>query len=436
MTLRPNLICLLLLFLTTAIVAAEPTRDPATATTVNTVAPELPTATPASVGMSAVKLAKITDSMQNLVDNHRVAGAVAIVIRKGKVVYFQAAGQRDIAGNLPMEKDTIMRFYSMTKPITTVAAMILVEEGKLQLEDSITKYIPEFKNLRVYAAIPGEPEKTVALNRPVTIRDLMRHTSGLTYGFLGNTWVDQQYRLADVVPLTDTMQQSINKLSKIPLLYQPGQQFNYSVSTDVLGYIVNRVSGVSLSNFMQQRIFRPLDMVDTAFHVSAKSTHRFASMYSPQLIGGLALSESATASPFLRPPGQFSGGGGLLSTARDYSRFCQMLINLGELNGTRILTADSVREMTKNQLPEKAFPIRLILPQPGVGFGLGVSVVVENKNPAKHSRVGEYGWTGIASTHFWISPQDELAVVLLSQLMPYTPQLEAIIKPLVYDAIK
>ena len=202
MTLRSKLVFLGLLVCSAITVASDPSTGPSVAKTQNTAPSELPTAAPASVGMSAVKLAKITASMQTLVDNHRVAGAVAIVIRKGKVVYFHAAGQRDIAGKLPMEKDTIMRFYSMTKPITTVAAMILVEEGKLRLEDDITKYIPEFKDLRVYAAIPGEKEKTVALKRPVTIRDLMRHTSGLTYGFLGNTWIDQQYRLAGVVAPT------------------------------------------------------------------------------------------------------------------------------------------------------------------------------------------------------------------------------------------
>jgi CubicO group peptidase (beta-lactamase class C family) len=227
----------------------------------------------------------------------------------------------------------------------------------------------------------------------------------------------------------------MNILGTIPLLYQPGERFNYSVSTDVLGYIVERVSGVDLATFFGKHIFRPLGMVDTAFHVAPQAKGRFASVYSAKLFGGITLSEAAVGSPFLQRPRLYSGGGGLVSTAMDYARFCQMLLNQGTFNGTRLLTAATVAEMTKNQLPPQAYPMGIIIPRPGIGFGLGFSVVVESVDTNLPRRIGEYGWSGMASTHFWISPKDDLAVVVLSQLLPYTPQLEMAIRPLIYAAI-
>jgi len=396
---------------------------------------ELPTAKPESVGMSSAKLAKVSESLQGFVDEEKVAGAIAVVQRRGKVVYFESFGARDIEGKKPMEKDSILRFFSMTKPITTVAAMILVEEGKIDLDVDLATSIPEFKELRVFDSKEGDELKVKDLERPVTIRDLMRHTSGLTYGFFGNSVIDQEYLKAGVLSRSDSLQQTAEKLGKIPLLYQPGTRFNYSVSSDMLGHVVERVSGKTLGEFFQERILGPLDMTDTAFQVPEKSLDRFATTYSPKSGGGLEVDDAAATSRFVRTPAMCSGGGGLVSTARDYSRFCQMILNGGQLDGNRIITQATVQNMTRNHLPESAIPIALGAPRPGVGFGLGFSVIVKKPEPSSDLRLGEVGWGGAASTHFWISKKDELAVVVLSQRSPFSSQLEKAIKPLVYDAI-
>lgn len=416
-----SLLSAFLLFFAVVVSAAEPRQ--------------LPTATPEVVGMSSEKMARVTESLKGFVQEQKVAGTIAVVARKGKVIYFESFGARDLEAQKPMEKDSILRFYSMSKPITTVAAMILVEEGKIDLDADLATYVPQFKELKVFEAREGDEFKVQQLARAVTVRDLMRHTSGLTYGFFGNTAIDQHYVKVGVLSPLDTLQQTVEKLGKIPLLYQPGTRFNYSVSSDVLGHVVEVVSGKNLGDFFQQRIFAPLNMTDTAFQVPKESVDRFASNYSPNPAGGLLVNESAARSRYLLKPAMCSGGGGLVSTARDYIRFCQMMLNQGELDGNRILKAATVQAMTKDQLPESAFPISLGGERPGVGFGLGFSVVVKKPTANSPLRIGEYGWGGAASTHFWISPKDELAVVVLSQRMPFTSQLEDAIKPLVYDAI-
>lgn len=393
---------------------------------------EIPMANPETVGMSSEKLSLVEGELQKHVSGRKVPGAIVIAARHGKIVLFESAGWSDIDADATIEKDSILRFYSMTKPITSVATMMLVEEGKLELDDAVSKYIPEFAALQVYAG----DDDTEAVNREMTIRDLLRHTSGLTYGFFGDTPVDQRYRSAGVLSSEDTLQAMITKLSKIPLLYQPGTRFHYSVSTDVLGHIIERVSGMRLGEFFEKRIFEPLDMRDTGFYVPAEHAARFVNNYGPKVIGeGLRVIDDANKSKYLQPPRADSGGGGLVSTARDYIRFCQMLLNKGEFNGERLLDASTIEQMTRNQLPKQAFPINLNGPRHGVGFGLGFSVVVEQSEWTKSSRVGEYGWGGAASTHFWISPHDDLAVVVLTQHMPFTFLLEDAVKPLIYDAI-
>jgi len=270
----------------------------------------------------------------------------------------------------------------------------------------------------------------------MTVRDLLRHTSGLTYGFFGDTPVDRKYLAGGVMFPDETLEHSIEKLSKLPLLYQPGSRFNYSVSTDVLGYIVQQVAGQPLADFFQEQIFQPLDMLDTAFYVSASKADRLVDNYGPKPEGsGLQVVEVADKSRFLQPPTLYSGGGGLTSTARDYLRFCQMLLNNGELNGVRLLQPETVEAMTHNQLPEQAYPISIDGERPGVGFGLGLAVFVEKSTFMPSAPIGEFGWGGAASTHFWISPRDQLAVVLLTQHMPFTFVMEEAVKPLVYDAI-
>lgn len=384
-------------------------------------AKEPPVTSPKDVGMSPERLARIKPAVQALVDDEKIAGASVIVARKGNIVFFETFGMMNQEAKKPMQKDTIFRIYSMTKPITSVAVMMLYEEGKLKLDDAVSKYIQEFKGLKVYAE-SGKHEEQV---REMSIRDLLRHSSGLTYGFFGNTPVDKMYRANSVFDRKSSLQDMINKLSKIPLLYQPGTKWHYSVSTDVLGYLVQKISGQSLDKFFKKRIFKPLDMKDTAFYVSDKKADRFAVCYGPKADGGLNVIDDPLKSRYLKKPSLFSGGGGLVSTARDYMRFCQMLVNKGQLDGKRLLRSETVEMMTSNQLPDG------VSRGNGEGFGLGFSVRTKDGKFPK----GEYGWGGMASTHFWISPRDKLVAVALSQRYPYSAQLESAVKPIVYDSI-
>jgi len=396
---------------------------------------ELPLAAPGEVGLSAEKLERTRAAVQKLVDEKQVAGGVIVVARRGKVVQFETCGMMDIKAEKPMKRDTIFRIYSMSKPITSVAAMILYEEGKLKLDDPVSKYIPEFKGLKVVADPDAEEITEVAAGREVSVRDLLRHTSGLTYGIFGNTAVDKLYR--KTIQLSggeSTLKDMVKKLAEIPLLYQPGTKWHYSVSADVLGRVVEVVSARSLDKFFFERIFEPLGMEDTAFYVPKEKIDRFATNYGPNTQGGLRPIDTPENTRYTKMPTFLSGGGGLVSTASDYMRFCLMLLNKGEFGGERLLKAETVELMTQNQLPEQAFPIGSG-GRAGVGFGLGFSVRVEPSKGESASRVGEYGWGGMASTHFWISPSDEIAVVALTQYIPYSNRVERIIKPIVYEAI-
>ena len=300
----------------------------------------------------------------------------------------------------------------------------------------MSKHVSEFQELKVAGDPNGDELNLFETEREMTIRDLLRHTTGLTYGFFGESRVDKMYLAAQVFSPFDTLQDTIEKLGKLPLLYQPGTRFNYSVSTDVLGHIVERASGQRLDRFFRQCILDPLEMHDTAFHVAKEKAARFANNYGPVPDGeGLRITDAAAASRYLQPPKLYSGGGGLVSTAHDYLRFCQMMLNNGKLGDTRLLKTETIKQMTSNQLPDSAYPISLGGRRDGVGFGFGFSVVVEKTEYTHQSHLGEYGWGGAASTHFWISPADDLAVIVLTQLMPFSPQLEHAVKPLVYDAI-
>ncbi len=379
-------------------------------------------AAPEQAGMSSEKLEKVKAAVQELVDKEKTAGAGVIVARAGKVVFFETFGMMDREKKKPMQKDTICRFYSMSKPVTSVAAMMLFEEGKIKLDAPVATYLPSFKNLKVYDASGEHKEQ----KRKMTVRDLLRHTSGLTYGFFGNTPVDLMYREAGVLDRASSLEKMAEKLGRIPLLFQPGTRWHYSVSVDVLGAVVEKVSGKPLDQFFQEKIFAPLGMKDTGFHVPEEKVSRFAACYSPKLGGGLRLSEPPGRSRFTGKPGLFSGGGGLVSTAGDYLRFCRMLVNKGGLDGTRLLRPETVEMMTKDQLPPS------VKRTSDEGFGLGFSVRIKEGRFPK----GEYGWGGAASTHFWISPSDRLVVIALSQLQPFSSQLEQAVKPLVYDAIE
>jgi CubicO group peptidase (beta-lactamase class C family) len=397
---------------------------------------ELPTAGPEQAGLSSQKLAKIKPALQMLIDNKNVAGAVTLVARRGKVVYFEAQGLCDIDAQKAMQKDTIFRIYSMSKPVTSTAVMMLYDEGKIELDAPASNYLPEFKGLKVFVKTADDAQVLAEPQHKMTVRDLLRHTSGLTYGIFGSTPVDQMYQKAGILNPASTLAEMTDKLGKIPLLYQPGTKWNYSVSIDVLGRIVEVVSGKPLDAFIDERICRPLDMCDTGFFVPKEKLDRFATNYGPKAEGGLAVVDVPATSSFRSRPALISGGGGLVSTARDYARFCQMFVNGGELNGQRLLKNETVQLMIRNHLPESAIPIALgPIKLDGVGFGLGFSVRVEKTPFVSPRALGEYNWSGAASTHFWIAPKDELIVIALQQYMPFSPLLEMTIKPLVYAAI-
>jgi CubicO group peptidase (beta-lactamase class C family) len=374
----------------------------------------LPAAEPEEVGLSAEKLGRIVPAMKKLAADGRISGAVTAVARRGKVVHLEATGHMDIATKSSMRRDTIFRIYSMSKPITAAAALILFDEGKLDLDAPVSKYLPQMKDLVVL--VDG---KKVEPSREMTIRDLMRHTAGLTYGFFSKTPVDRLYLEANVLDGKGTLADMVEKLGKIPLLYHPGERWHYSVSLDVLGRVVEVVSGKPLDEFLGTRIFEPLGMVDTGFFVPKEKLGRFATNYGPGR-NGLRVVDDPAKSRYGRPATFFSGGGGLVSTGADYLRFAQMLLDGGILGETRILEAKTVKAMTSNQLDEDLIPIRMGgFPLAGTGFGLGVSVRVARS----------------ASTNFWVVPDEELIGMVMTQHMPYSAVPMMTVKPLVEGAV-
>lgn len=388
---------------------------------------------PESVGMAAERLARINPVMQSYVDQGELAGIVTMVARNGKVVHFEKFGDLNMDTGEDIQRDSIFRIYSMSKPITTVAAMMLYEEGKFQLTDPVEKYLPEFKNVMVLNG-DGKLEKQ---ERPLTIQMLMSHTAGLTYGVFGNTPVDQQYRKAGILGDQD-LAEMVSDLGKIPLQYQPGTRWHYSVSVDVLGRLIEVVSGQPLDQFLDERIFTPLGMHDTFFEVPADKLQRFGTnhQYNPKTQKLEVMDQPAT-SQFANDVTFFSGGGGLLSTAEDYMRFSQMLLNGGELNGVRILGGKTVDYMTRNHL-NGIFALRSgenAQNRPGSGFGLGFGVVVDPAASGVISSQGEYYWGGAAGTIFWIDPVEDLIAIVMVQHMNVQVPLRNTMKALTYGAI-
>ncbi|MEW6188309.1 MAG: serine hydrolase domain-containing protein [Thermodesulfobacteriota bacterium] len=403
--------------------------------------------TPEEVGLSKERLARIEQHLtQRYLTSKKIVGTLTLVARQGKVAYLSPLGLMDRERNKPMTEDTIFRIYSMTKPITSVALMMLYEEGYFQLDDEVYKFIPEWRNLRVYASGNFPLFLTTPPQRPMTIRDLMTHTSGLTYAFMERTNVDAAYRKLNIGVLGagGTLREMIEKLAMVPLEFSPGTFWNYSVSTDVLGYLVEVMSGMPFDQYLQKKIFEPLRMADTAFYVPPEKTERFAANYRREPDKTLVLEDDPGKSSYGEPPTFFSGGGGLVSTAADYFRFCQMLLNGGELDGARILGRKTIELMTMNHLPEGKDLSELSvstftqIATEGNGFGLGFSVHLGSDKSQVIGSVGEYAWGGAASTAFWIDPKEDLIVIFLTQFMPnatfnFRNQLKAIIYPAIID---
>ena len=374
----------------------------------------LPHATPEDVGLSSERLDRVSEVFQGYADERRLAGASGMVIRHGKVVWSDTWGMRDLEAGDPLEIDDIFRIYSMTKPIVTVAAMMLYEEGRFFLDDPVGRYIPELANLPVAKLsestgvddIPTEP----AQGR-MTIRDLMRHTSGLTYGLFSNTAVDQLYRERDITGRA-TLAEMVTELSRIPLASQPGTTWNYSVSTDVLGRLVEVISGQPLDVYLRERIFEPLGMVDTGFYVPTSEQSRLAQIYGHT--GENRGLEVAPTPGFMPGVTLFSGGGGLVSTAQDYARFAQMLLDGGALDGARILSPTTIDLMTTDHLGDDGASFL----SEGWGFGLGFTVKNQPGLDGMPDAVGTYYWFGVAGTSFWIDPENDLIGIFMIQIRP------------------
>lgn len=386
---------------------------------------QLPFAAPEDVGMDAVKLRGIEQLVGEHLDRRELAGAVTLVLRKGAIVHLEAHGWRDIESQTPMTSDTIFRIYSMTKPIVSTAVMMLVESGQVDLDDPLATHLPELANLMVL-----ENSKRVPPKRPPTVRDILRYTAGFTYGFFGNSEVDQLYVQSGILDKKNDTASFLEKVASLPLAYHPGEKWVYSISVDVQGALIEQVSGQSLDRFLKERILEPLGMKDTGFHVPLEKRERFATVYDQDL----KAIESNHTSDYRFPPRFFSGGGGMVSTAGDYARFLQMLLNGGELFGKRLLKASTVEDMTRNHLDAPAYPIGIGDTRDGFGFGFGFNVVTRSSQYDPDARVGEYGWGGAASTHFWVSPSDDLAVITMEQTKPYTWNLERSLKGMVYSA--
>lgn len=393
---------------------------------------EIPIVKPHEAGLSAEGLAKVDAAMENLVKEKKLAGGIIMIARHSKIGHLKSYGMMDLEAKKPMRDDAILRIYSMSKAITTAAALILVDDGKLKLDDPVSKSLPELKGCQVQGK-----EGLFTPDREMTIRDLMLHTAGFTYGTSGVEASDKKYRELNVMDFNSSLAQMTEKLGKVPLIFAPGADWSYGVSTDVLGRVVEVVSGMPLDEFFQKRIFAPLDMKDTAFYVPAEKLDRFAANYNSDGKGNLTLKEAADKSEYLQKRKLLSGGGGLVSTTRDYTRFLITIARGGELDGVRILKEKTVALMTTNQLPDNVGWIKFGgQKREGVGFGLGFSVRDKMSEWDPQGRVGEYGWGGAASTHYWISPKDDLVVVTMEQTMPYSFLTEFAVKGLIYDALE
>ncbi|MFI5092778.1 MAG: serine hydrolase domain-containing protein [Candidatus Acidiferrum sp.] len=395
---------------------------------------------PESVGFSSERLERLHALMQQVVDQKQLPGAVTLLARHGKVVDYRVYGMRDAASGAPMTRDTIFRAFSMTKPVTGVAMMVLYEQGKWLPSDPISKYIPEFAHLKVCKGV--DAAGNIILEEPIhppTMQELMTHTAGFVYGFFGETPVDKEYRKAGVMQ-SKSLQEFIDKLAKIPLAYQPGTRWVYSASMDIQGYIIEKLSGQTLPDFMQEHIFKPLGMKDSGFFVPADKRGRFVTVYRSNEKGEV-VPAPGFGGEHAEQPTMPSGGGGMVTTAEDYFRFAEMLANGGELNGVRILSPPAVHLMSTNHLAPNLltgeFGIGVQVMRPGLGYGYDCAVEFDPAEANLPDGRGTFFWDGAAGTWFWIDPKNDIVFVGMIQrvLGPDSPNVEYQSRPAVYQAL-
>jgi CubicO group peptidase (beta-lactamase class C family) len=382
---------------------------------------------PESLGFSSSRLGRIDRFLKHrYVDPGKLAGTQLMIARNGKLVHESVLGLADRERGTPLSSDTIFRIYSMTKPITTTAFMMLVEEGLVALDDPVHRYIPAWRDLGVFVSGTLGSFQTRRCDAPMRIVDLLRHTSGLTYDIQARTNVDAAYRelKIGVIGANISVQTMIDRLAGIPLEFSPGEAWNYSVSTDVIGYLIGAISGEPFEEFVRTRILAPLGMTDTAFYVPEDKRARLAACYAVNETGQVVLEDDPQTSRYLSRPAFVSGGGGLVGTAADYMKFCNMLLAGGTANGHRFLSPKTITLMTLNHLPggrqltEMSRSLFSEALYAGVGFGLGFGVTLDLAKTMLAASVGEYFWGGMASTAFWIDPQEDIAVVFMTQCIP------------------
>lgn len=392
--------------------------------------PPLPEAKPETLGLSSIRLQRASDAFLREVDKGTVPGVTLLVARRGQIGWFDAIGRQNPATSAPMAKDSIFRIFSMTKPIVSIGIMMLVEEGHLLLGDPVAKFIPEFADQKVGVETNGQLE-LVPLARPMTVQDLLRHTSGITYDHMGNGPVHQLYQQSRLRSRKITNAEHAAIVAGLPLVAQPGAEFNYSRSTDILGRIIEVVSGKSLGAFLTERILAPLSMTETGFHTGEENAARLAEPFPTDPW----TQEKVQLFNMLERPGMESGGGGLVSTTMDYARFCQMLLNGGTLDGTRLISRKTLELMASDHLGS-GVTIQGTLLAPGHGFGLGFAVRTHAGMAPFPGSQGQFFWSGIAGTFFWIDPKEELFCVFMAQGPGQRDYLRTLVRDVVYAAVE
>jgi CubicO group peptidase (beta-lactamase class C family) len=366
-------------------------------------------------GFSEQRLLRINEKMQEYIDQGKLAGIVTLVSRNNETVHFAAQGMQDKDASKQMQRDTIFRIYSMSKPITTVAALKLWEQGKFHMNDPIAWYLPELANLKVYVSGSGENMVLEDVKSPIRIIDLFTHTAGFSYGFSGSE-VDKMYRASPMLQGKTLPENVLSELAKLPLNHQPGTQWNYGISTDVIGFLVEKLSGMKLGEYVEQEILKPLGMDDTGFHVPAHKAHRLAEVYTMNKQRSTVVMENEPLGDYLQDPAVHNGGGGMVSTIDDYHTFARMLLNDGELNGVRILGRKTVEYMRSNHLPPSLLPYSTSAQ--GQGFGLAMSVTMDPSQMGLMASEGNFGWAGLASTYFRIDPVENMIIIGMAQFIP------------------